>query len=89
MIIILYANTYNQWCFENRMRINPDKAKIIHFRQPKKQKCGYTFTCGKDRIDYIDSYKYLGVDFTEHLSWVQLIQSISKSANRAANSQVR
>ena len=43
----------------------------------------------KDRIDSIDNYKYLGVDFTEHLSWVQLIQSISKSANRAANSQVR
>ena len=78
----------NQWCVENRMCLNPDKTKIIHFRQPKKQKCKYTFTCGKDHIEYIDSYKYLGVDFTEHLSWAQLIQSISKSANRAANSQV-
>ena len=77
--------TLNQWCVENRMYINPDKTKIIHFRQPKKQKCEYTFTCGKDHIDYIDSYKYLGVDFTEHLSWAQLIQSISISANRAAN----
>ena len=76
----------NQWCVENRMCLNPDKTKIIHFRQPKKQKCEYTFTCGKDRIDYnIDSYKYLGVDFTEHLSWAQLIQSISISANHAAN----
>ena len=27
----------------------------------------------------------VGVDFTEHLSWVQLIQSTSISANRAAN----
>ena len=75
----------NQWCVENRMRINVDKTTIIHFRQPKKQKCEYTFTCGKDRIDYIDNYKYLGVDFTEHLSWAQLSQSTSISANRAAN----
>ena len=29
--------TLNQWCIENRMCINPDKTKIIHFRQPKKQ----------------------------------------------------
>ena len=73
--------TPNQWCVENRMCINPDKTKIIHFRQPKKQKCEYAFTCGKDHIDYIDSYKYLGVDLTEHLSWAQLIQSISIAAN--------
>ena len=76
--------TLNQWCIENRMCINPDKTKVIHFRQPKKQKCEFTFTCGKDRIDYIDNYKYLGVDFTEHLSWAPLIQSTSISANRAA-----
>ena len=80
--------TLNQWCIENRMCINPDKTKIIHFRQLKKQKCEFTFTCGKDRIDYIDNYKYLGVDFTEHLSWAQLIQSTSISANRAANYQI-
>ena len=67
------------------MCINSDKTKIIHFRQPKKQTCECTFTCGKDHIEYIDSYKYLGVDFTEHLSWVQLIQSTSISANRAAS----
>ena len=67
------------------MCINPYKTKIIYSRQPKKQKCEFTFTCVKDRIDYIDNYKYLGVDFTEHLSWTQLIQSTSISANRAAN----
>ena len=33
---------------------------------------------------HIDNYKYLGADFTEHLSWAQLIQSTSISANRAA-----
>ena len=75
----------NQWCIENRRRINPDKTKIIHFRQPKKQKCEYTFTCDKDHIDYVDKYKHLGVDFTEHLRWAKLIQSTSISANRATN----
>ena len=64
---------------------NPDKTKIIHFRLPKKQKCEFTFTCGKDRIDYIDNYKYLVVDFTEHLSWTHLIQSTSISPKCATN----
>ena len=43
----------NQWCIENRMCINPDETKVIHFRHTKKQKCDFTFTCGKDCIDYI------------------------------------
>ena len=31
--------TLNQWFSENRMCINPEKTKIIHFTQAKKQKC--------------------------------------------------
>ena len=41
------------------------------------------FACGKSRIDYTD--KYLGVEFTEHLSWAQQIDSTSISESRAAN----
>ena len=33
----------------------------------------------------IGNYKYPGVDFTECLSWTQLIQNTSISANRAAH----
>ena len=75
----------NQWCTENNMGINPDKTKIIYFRHPKEHLSNYTFTCGTTSIDYTDNYKYLGIDFTEHLRWTQLIQNTSKAANRAAN----
>ena len=75
----------NQWCTENNMDINPSKTKVIHFRHPNKHLCNFTFTCGTTSIDYTDNYKYLGIDFTEHLRWTQLIQNTSKAANRAAN----
>ena len=75
----------NQWCTDNRMCINPDKTKIIHFRHPKKQISNFLFTCGEYRIYYTDIYRYLGVEVTEHLSWAQQIESTSISANRAAN----
>ena len=75
----------NQWCTKNNMAINPSKTKIIHFRHPNKHLCKFTFTCGATKIDYTDNYKYLGIDFTEHLRWTQLIQNTSKAANRAAN----
>ena len=32
---------------------------------------------GMANIDYTDMYKYLGVDFIEHLSLVQLIEKTS------------
>ena len=75
----------NQWCTDNGMCINPDKTKIIHFRHPKKQISNFLFTCREYRIYYTDIYRYLGVEFTEHLSWAQQIESTSISASRAAN----
>lgn len=43
----------------------------------------FSFTCWDAQIDYEDNYKYLGVDFTEYLSWAQLRYFVS--ANRAGN----
>ena len=49
----------NQWCTDNRMGINPDKTKIIHFRHLKKQISNFLFTCEEYRIYYTD----IGLDW--------------------------
>jgi len=77
--------TLTRWCLDNGMSINHDKTKIVHFRSPKKEICRFSFSCCGNDIDYTDSYKYLGIEFTEHLSWIKLVDNVAISANRAAN----
>ena len=62
--------TLTRWCLDNGMSINHDKTKIVNFRSPKKEICRFSFSCCGNDIDYTDSYKYLGIEFTEHLSWI-------------------
>ena len=67
------------------MAINPNKTKSIHFRHPRKIISQTTLWCGNDYIEYTDCYKYLGVEFTEHLRWAKVIESTSLKASRVAS----
>ena len=75
-------HTLGQWCSDNYMHINPSKTKIMHIRHPKKVLCNKKFSCCGRPIDYTDCYKYLGIIFTEHLSWNKAIESTAISASR-------
>ena len=77
--------TLTQWCLDNGLSINHDKTKIIHFRSQKKEIRRFSFSCCGIHVDYTDSYKYLGIKFTELLSWMKLLDNRTISANRAAN----
>ena len=66
------------------MTINPEKTKIMHFRRPRKTLCKYKFQCCGVAIDYSAFYKYLGVIFTEHLSWTKTVENVATSASKAA-----
>ena len=74
-----------EWCLDNGMSINPNRTKIMHFRYPRKKICQFQFTCGEVTIQYTDCYKYLGVDFSEHLSWAKSVENTAISANKAAS----
>ena len=50
-----------------------------------KEICRFSFSCCGNDIDYTNSCKYLGIEFTEHLSWIKLVDNVAISANRAAN----
>ena len=78
-------HTLGQWCSDNYMHINPSKTKIMHIRHPKKVLCNKTISCCGRPIDYTDCYKYLGIIFTEHLSWNKAIESTAISASTAAS----
>ena len=69
----------------NGMAFYPDKTIILYFRYPRKKICQFQFTRGEVPIQYTDCYKYLGVHFSEHLSWAKSVENTAISANKAAS----
>ena len=59
--------------------------KTYTFRTSKKKLCQFRFTCRETPIQYTECYKYLGVEFTEYLSWAKSVETTAISANKAAS----
>ncbi len=76
-------DTLSKWCSKWRLNINIDKTKVVHFRMPSIVKTGYNFTCSGNNICVVDSCKYLGLMFNDHLDKNMISKSVAKSANRA------
>jgi hypothetical protein len=73
---------YN-WCNKWKLSINSDKTKVLHFRKETVQRSDVVFKCGDHVLEYVDSYKYLGLWFDEHLTFKKAVTVLAKSANRA------
>ena len=73
----------NDWCNKWRLTVNPDKTRIIHFRNPSIPRCDFNFTCGENPVCYTDTYKYLGIWVNEHLNMSMTVTELAKSASRA------
>ena len=82
--IILIAPTaekLSNWCQKWRLTVNPEKSKVIHFRTSTVPQS--TFKCGEKEIEYLSSYKYLGLWSNEHLDMTKTVKELAKSARRA------
>ena len=55
------------------------------FQTSKKRVCHFRFTCRETSIQCTDCYKYLGVEFTEYLSWAKSVENTAISANKTAS----
>ena len=71
------------WSKKWRLTVNPEKTKVIHFRTSTVQQSEFKFKCGEKDIDYVSSYKYLGLWFNEHLNMTKTVTELAKSASRA------
>ena len=76
-------NCVNEWCNKWRLSINCSKSNILHFRPSSIERSTFSFNCGDYNISYVDSYKYLGIWFSEHVIWDKAVRELSKSACRA------
>ena len=71
------------WCISNKMNINIDKTKIMHFRTPSVVRIDYIFTCGESQIEIVDTYRYLGILLNDTLDYDITAKYIAQSATRA------
>ncbi|XP_052217139.1 uncharacterized protein LOC127835010 [Dreissena polymorpha] len=70
------------WCTSNKMTINTNKSKIMHFRN-KNVKTNYRFTCNNNELECVTEYRYLGLVLSEFLDYSVTAKYVAKSATRA------
>lgn len=73
----------NDSCKKWRMSINQKKTNVVHFRSPLTRISNYQFCFGEKKINYVNSYKYLGFYVDEHMNFVHGSTVLSESAGRA------
>ena len=65
------------------MNVNIDKTKVIHFRPSSCKPTSYNFTLGREKVETVDRYKYLGVVLNEHLNFNVTADILADSSGRA------
>ncbi len=78
------------WCTKWRLIINPDKSKIVHFRNSPKQRTSYEFKlCDNGpELEIVDQYKYLGVFMDEFLTYKKATEILSAAAGRSLGGMI-
>ena len=79
----LLLNKLGDWCKRWRVLINTNKSKCVHFRKSKCKQTDYNFMIGRNKLEVVDQYKYLGVIFTFNGNFTTTAEALSKGAGRA------
>ena len=71
------------YCEKWKLEINCTKTKISIFSRGKTNPNRYNFLYSGRKIEIVDSYKYLGIEFTSTGSFKSTIESLKQQASRA------
>lgn len=79
----ILLDALNVWCTQNKMQINNDKSKIMHFRPNSIVKSDFVFHNANAPLETVSHYKYLGVVLNEFLDFHEIAKTVAMSASRA------
>ena len=65
-------NELKSYCNKWKLQINSDKTKIMIFANRKVKKENYNFKIGEDNLEIVDSFKYLGINFSYNRKFKKL-----------------
>ena len=60
-----------------------NKSKLVHFKAPGVHRSEVEIGCGEAKLEFVGSYKYLGVLFTEQLDYNLMNKMVAQSVCRA------
>ena len=74
----------HEYCTKWGLTINTNKSKVMTFSKTGRMvKDQFRFVIGKDDIEYVNQYKYLGVIFTSNAKFSIAEKTLSMKASRA------
>ena len=73
------ANTITEWAKDNGLKHNASKCKMMLFTRSRSPIKPPIYING-EQVDYVSSFKYLGVTINEKLSWKDHITNITTKA---------
>ena len=65
---------------------NTNKSKCVHFCNARARETTFEFSVGQNRLETVDSYKYLGIVFTYSGNFVNNVDNLAKAGGRALGS---
>ena len=71
------------WCYKWRMTVNIDKSKVMHCRNKTQEQSGIIFKYGEKELEYVQTYKYLGIVIDAFLDYNVTANMLANSASRA------
>ena len=76
-------NALQVYCEKWKLEINCSKTKISIFTRGKIKPNTYNFLYNGNKIEIVESYKYLGIEFSSSGSFKTTIESLKQQASRA------
>ncbi len=76
-------NCVYEWCTNWKLKINMEKSKIIHFRNKRRRETEFNFYIGRDVVEKVDKYKYLGIYLNEYMDFNETAGCLAGAGGRA------
>ena len=73
-------DTLSEWAVENNLQFNASKTKAMLFTRQTKNVVKPILTMNGNIIEYVDTFKYLGIIFDSKLSWQPHIKALANKA---------
>ena len=78
----ILLNKLDDWCTKWCILINTAETKVVHYRRRGMKESSYELKVGKNVIEFVNKYKYLGITLGCHMEVDVICDSLSGAGSR-------
>lgn len=75
-------NSVSKWLKANKLSLNVTKTKAMIFHSPQRRVREPDLYLNNVRIDFVDSFNFLGITLTKNLKWNSHVDNISRKVSK-------